>query len=168
MDTPLIAGVRAILAEAEADIAARRPICRSSGRCCKFEAYGHRMYVTAAEAVYFQATHVQEIATDGDRREAAAVALPQFFSQEKPEGCPYQLGGLCTAREARPLGCRVYFCDENAQGWQAEVYEKYHAMLKALHEATGLPYRYIEWREALREMRYGNEHPRGLFIPDRE
>jgi Fe-S-cluster containining protein len=59
---------------------------------------------------------------------------------------------MCTAREARPLGCRVYFCDENAQGWQAEVYEKYHGKLKALHEEVGLAYRYVEWRAALREM----------------
>ncbi len=25
--------------------------------------------------------------------------------------CPYQEGNLCTAREARPLGCRTHFCD---------------------------------------------------------
>jgi hypothetical protein len=46
----------------------------------------------------------------------------------------------------------VYFCDANAQGWQNEVYEKYHGQLKAVHERLGLAYRYVEWREALREL----------------
>jgi Fe-S-cluster containining protein len=68
------------------------------------------------------------------------------------EGCPYQINNLCTAREARPLGCRIYFCDENAKSWQNEVYEKYHAQLAAVHERFGVPYRYIEWRAALREL----------------
>jgi Fe-S-cluster containining protein len=80
------------------------------------------------------------------------VSLPQFFAREKVEGCPYQVDKMCTAREARPLGCRVYFCDSNAQSWQNEVYEKYHAQLKAVHERLGLPYRYVEWRAALREL----------------
>ena len=34
--------------------------------------------------------------------------------------CPWQDGaGRCTARGARPLGCRVYFCDPSYEG-QAE------------------------------------------------
>lgn len=146
----LLHAVGRILAEAEADIAARKPVCKASGRCCKFEAYGHRMYVTAAEAAYFAATRVQPVAEGRDA--GVKVSLPQFFGQAKPAGCPYQVEGMCTAREARPLGCRVYFCDENAQAWQGEVYEKYHARLKALHEELGVEYRYMEWRAALREM----------------
>jgi hypothetical protein len=56
---------------------------------------------------------------------------------------------MCTARQARPLGCRIYFCDENAQHWQNDVYEKYHARLTALHDSFGIPYQYMEWRIAL-------------------
>ena len=158
--------VAAILAEAEADIAARRPVCKASGRCCKFEAYGHRMYVTGVELLHFgRVERVGE--NEGDfgntlkgglrtedtlKVELHAVSLPQFFAGEKFEGCPYQVGGLCTARQGRPLGCRVYFCDENAQAWQSEVYEKYHAKLKAVHEKFGVAYRYVEWRAGLREL----------------
>ena len=150
----LSVAVAAVLAEADADIASRRPVCRSSGRCCKFEAYGHRLYVTAVELEHFARVHVAE----KDKRQktkderVGVVSLPQFFAQDKPEGCPYQVENLCTAREARPLGCRIYFCDENAQGWQNEVYEKYHTRLKELHALHGIPYRYLEWREALREL----------------
>lgn len=150
--------VGAILHEADLDIAARRPVCRASGRCCKFEEYGHRLYVTAAEVVHFEQARRDSEETDEvqlatiARAAAGRISLPQFFASEAPRGCPYQVDGLCTAREARPLGCRVYFCDENAQSWQSEVYEKYHKQLAAVHERFGLAYRYIEWRAALREM----------------
>jgi Fe-S-cluster containining protein len=154
--------VAAILAEADADIAARKPVCRASGRCCKFEEYGHRLYVTAAEMAYFEKHETRGLKhetrnakheTDGAAR--AVVSLTQFFASDAPRGCPYQVDGLCTAREARPLGCRLYFCDENAQSWQNAVYEKYHAKLQALHQQFGLPYRYLEWRAALRELTQG-------------
>src|SRR6476469_3290128 len=140
--TNLVEAVGAILAEADADIAARRPVCRASGRCCRFEEYGHRLYVTAAEMVFF-AKHKTQNTKHETGGQGAVVSLPQFFSVESPRGCPYQVEGLCTAREARPLGCRLYFCDENAQSWQNEVYEKYHAQLRAVHERFGLAYRYL-------------------------
>src|SRR3954471_12167481 len=98
------AAVAAILADAEADIASRRPVCRASGRCCQFEKYGHRLYVTGVESVHFAmvqgvgATAMAEGTLKGALR--TTVSLPQFFAQDKPEGCPYQVGGLCTARDA--------------------------------------------------------------------
>ena len=150
--TALTSSVAKILREDDADIAARKPVCRSSGRCCKFEQYGHSLFVTQAELILF----AQTIQGDLLRSEfsiqnspAKFISLPQFFAQPKPEGCPYQIDGLCTARDARPLGCRIYFCDENAQHWQAEVYEKYHSQLKALHQTFNIPYVYMEWRAAL-------------------
>jgi Fe-S-cluster containining protein len=148
----LVEAVAAILAEADADIAARRPVCLASGRCCRFEEYGHRLYVTAAEVVFFESRVENTKQETQDTKQVGVVSLPQFFSVESPRGCPFQVEGLCTAREARPLGCRLYFCDENAQSWQSEVYEKYHAKLRAVHERFGLPYRYLEWRAALREL----------------
>ena len=151
--------VAAILGEADADIAARRPVCRSSGRCCHFETWGHRLYVTGVELAHFAETRAREKTQTAQGKTQNGVSLPQFFAAASQEGCPYQVGGLCTAREARPLGCRIYFCDENAQGWQNEVYEKYHGMLRAVHERFGVPYRYMEWRQALREL--VEEPPRG-------
>src|SRR2546423_8063278 len=98
-----------VLAEADADIAGRRPVCRASGRCCQFEKYGHRMYVTGVEAMHFEKKMKHERRKTKDGK---GISLPQLT--EHTEGCPYQVEGLCTAREARPLGCRVYFCDANA------------------------------------------------------
>ena len=162
----LVEAVGGILAELDADVAGRRPVCRASGRCCKFEAYGHRLYVTGVELAFFAARELGAPGGDGDclnepiaehaqgpfPEHGTRVSLPQFFSSEKFEGCPYQVEGLCTAREGRPLGCRIYFCDENAQEWQNGVYEKYHAKLRGVHERFGVPYRYVEWRAGLREL----------------
>ena len=148
----ITAEVRGILAQADAEIARRRPVCQASGRCCRFEEYGHRMYVTAAEVVHFsQVAGARPDERAGEPAGGKSVSLPLFFAG-KAEGCPYQVEGLCTAREARPLGCRVYFCDENAQAWQNELYEMFHQKLKAVHERHGLPYAYLEWRAALKGM----------------
>jgi Fe-S-cluster containining protein len=148
----------ALLARADVDIAARRPVCRASGNCCKFEQHGHRLYVTAAELAHFALVHVSapqqsKIQTQYSKSDTPqTLPLQQFFAQQKPTGCPYQINNLCTAREARPLGCRIYFCDANAQSWQNDLYEKYHNELKTLHAQFNLPYRYLEWRAALHEL----------------
>jgi Fe-S-cluster containining protein len=146
------AAVAEVLAAADRDIGARRPVCRSSGRCCHFETYGHRLYVTAAELIHFSQTAFGSRRGASKKEGGLTISLPQFFGQAAPEGCPFQIDNLCTARESRPLGCRIYFCDQNAQAWQSEVYEKYHGELRALHERYNIPYRYVEWREGLREL----------------
>ncbi len=134
--------VAKIFATADVDIAARKPVCMASGRCCHFEEWGQLLYVTEVELMHFAQVHeTQNI-----------LCLPQFFAQDMPQGCPFQAGKMCTVRAGRPLGCRVYFCDVDAKAWQNEVYEKYHAQLLAVHERFGVPYRYLEWREALRGM----------------
>lgn len=151
----LSGAVAEILAQADADIAGRKPVCRASGNCCKFEQHGHRLYITAAELAHFVHIHVSAHRARSDNAPlpaAKTLPLQQFFAVDKPQGCPYQIDNLCTAREARPLGCRIYFCDENAQSWQNDVYEKYHAQLQHLHARFNLPYRYLEWRQALQEL----------------
>jgi len=155
----MIAEVRAILEELDRDVAGRKPVCQASGKCCKFEEYGHRLYVTRAELMYFAATvgateRRSDEATKG-AGDSKAVSLPMFFQTETIRGCPYQVDGLCTARDARPMGCRVYFCDANSQSWLNEVYERYHAKLRALHEKYKLPYEYMEWRFGLKRLMEG-------------
>ena len=57
-------------------------------------------------------------------------------------GCPFQINGLCTARERRPLGCRVYYCDPSYQETGNRITEKYLERLKDLAQATGVPWLY--------------------------
>jgi Fe-S-cluster containining protein len=67
-------------------------------------------------------------------------------------GCPFQVAKLCGVHALRPFGCRMFFCDPSATDWQNETYERFHAELRRLHEAMGVPYRYVEWRAALRAL----------------
>jgi Fe-S-cluster containining protein len=127
--------VRDLYARLQAQIDERKPICIASGRCCRFEEYGHRLYVTTIELAAFL-NQLQQ-----------TIPPPTLTSQ--PGGCPFQIGKLCGVHAIRPFGCRVFFCDPTAESWQNEQYEQFHAELKRLHEELAIPYFYVEWRQAL-------------------
>ena len=56
--------------------------------------------------------------------------------------CPFQKGNLCTAREPRPLGCRVYYCDPAYQETGSRITEEYLRRLKRLADEHGADWRY--------------------------
>jgi Fe-S-cluster containining protein len=72
-----------------------------------------------------------------------------FAVDGTPGGCPFQVEGLCSVHAIRPFGCRVFFCDATSDDWQHGQYERFHADLKRLHAQLGVPYQYLEWRQAL-------------------
>jgi Fe-S-cluster containining protein len=131
--------VARIYADLQAQIDLRKPVCNNSGRCCHFDAFGHRLYVTTLELAAFVAS------------------LPPAGERSK-EDCPFQTHGLCSVHTIRPFGCRVFFCDSTSSEWQHQQYERFHCQLKRLHEELKVPYHYMEWREALRTL--------GLAPPD--
>jgi hypothetical protein len=118
--------------ELGAEIERRRPVCVMSGRCCHFEEYGHRLFVTTMELATF-----------------AHQYLPIQRGDWDGKGCRFQVGKLCGVHAHRPMGCRLFFCDPTATLWQQEQYEKFHGQLKRLHEQFEVPYAYLEWRAAL-------------------
>lgn len=140
--SPIHQSLRGIYQELEREVAALKPTCWLSGKCCKFETYGHKLYITGLEVAYALAQLDPPMRAFLD-----AADLPQM------DGCPFQVKGLCGIHALRPLGCRVYFCDPSAQHWQSDVYERYLAKLRALHGLHALEYRYLEWRAALAEAR---------------
>ena len=131
----VVAAVHALYAEVQRQIDARRPLCAISGRCCRFEEYGHRLFVTTMELAAFVADLPARPTAPWDGT-----------------GCPFQVAKLCTVHAIRPFGCRMFFCDATSTAWQNEQYEHFHAELKRLHEALGVPYVYVEWRDALRQL----------------
>jgi Fe-S-cluster containining protein len=116
----------------------RRPVCNTSGRCCRFEEFGHRLYVTTMELASF--AYELEMGS----------AKPQAAGTWDGTGCPYQVAGLCGVHAIRPFGCRIFFCDASSTQWQQDHYERFHATMKTLHETLRVPYFYVEWRSALR------------------
>lgn len=128
----VVSAVRGVYERVQKQIDLRRPLCVASGRCCRFEAFGHRLFVTTIELAAF----VRELPD-------AAVQMTD------PGGCPFQVAKLCSVHGIRPFGCRIFFCDATAEGWQQEQYEAFHGQIKRLHESLGVDYFYTEWRSAL-------------------
>ena len=131
--------VARLYADVQAQIAARRPVCVASGRCCRFEEYGHRLFVTTIELAAFAydlQTRAQGPALTGDTWDGT--------------GCPFQVARLCGVHALRPFGCRMFFCDATSTDWQNDTYERFHARLKGLHDELAVAYYYVEWRQALR------------------
>lgn len=140
-------GDMAILyADADRQIAKLPGLCINRGLCCQFGRAGHRLYVSTPEAAYFLG-HQQQT---GDVR-------PPTAGQDR---CPYQRDGQCTARHARPLGCRIYFCDHAAAEWQSGMYEQLHAQAKAISEKHGLIYQYRDWLDWLADPAARRTEPR--------
>lgn len=133
--------VYALYAEVDAAIAAAGPKCDSSGRCCRFKEYGHTLFISNLEA------------------EVLLASAPPFEQPVSRDFCPFQVENLCTAREPRPLGCRVYFCDPSYQNTGNEITETYLRRLKALADELGLPWRYAPLHEFLNEA-----EPRSVHI----
>lgn len=156
----------------DADIAGRQGVCMASGRCCRFEEYGHRLYVTQAELIYFYAACLRpDMEPAKNIPEAHTAVLPCTAGFPLPlyngdgefaPGCPWQVQGMCSARGARPLGCRVYFCDSGSRGWQGSVYEYWHQQITNMHGAFDIDYRYVEWRNGLALLRRAENQIAGL------
>jgi hypothetical protein len=120
------------------EVAAARPVCVASGRCCRFKEFGHTLFVSNLEA------------------EALLAAAPAYAAPVSADFCPFQKDKLCTAREPRPLGCRVYFCDPNYQETAAKISEKYLHRLKEIASANGLDWRYAPLHAFLNEADFKN------------
>jgi Fe-S-cluster containining protein len=114
MSADLHRRVLEIYQEADREVAAAGPVCVASGRCCRFKEHGHVLYLSNLEA------------------EVLLADAPAYEQPVSADFCPFQKENLCTAREPRPLGCRVYFCDPNYQETGNRISEKYLQKLKAL------------------------------------
>lgn len=138
-DPAIAADLEAVYAYIAAAVETRGPACWASGRCCHFEKAGHRLYVTGLEAAYTL------------QRAGVPLTRERIDRARADGGCPFQEQNRCGVHPARPLGCRVYFCDRTAQTWQQDLSERALSMIREIHNRRGVPYQYAEWR-ALLEM----------------
>jgi hypothetical protein len=133
MTPELRAEVLAIYAEADAAVAAAGPRCDASGRCCRFTEYGHTLFISNLEA------------------DVLLASAPPYANPVSPDFCPFQVNNLCTARDPRPLGCRVYFCDPAYQTTGNAITETYLRRLKSLAEEHDTAWRYAPLHHFLNE-----------------
>ncbi len=104
--------------------------CKECGCCCDFGKYGHRLYVTTPEIMYFN----------------------HFVPVRKP-----MLGGICPYRtddnkcEIHPFrfsGCRIYLCDADKQ-LQSELSEFAISKFRKICEKYYIEYRYTDLASVL-------------------
>jgi hypothetical protein len=113
------------------------PTCKLSGRCCRFREYGHTLFLSASEAVFL---------TDLAPRPARDL--------DAGDSCPWQdTHGRCMAREARPLGCRIYFCDPLYEEHAPRLSEAFLTRLKRLADERDWPWHYAPLHHHLRAAR---------------
>ncbi|QDU69081.1 YkgJ family cysteine cluster protein [Engelhardtia mirabilis] len=113
------AALEALYAELEVVIERSGSVCLARGVCCRFEEAGHDLYATALEADF------------------AADRGPVAPPPAAPGRCPYHVGGRCTARAGRPLGCRTYFCDPQTQDALQAVHEELLGRIRAIEAEHG-------------------------------
>jgi hypothetical protein len=126
----LIQEVDAIYQWLDEQLAEMDSSCRACGDCCDFESFGHKLYVTTPELVYFQnhLDHPVKAMTTGI--------------------CPYRIDGQCTVYRYRFSGCRIFSCKEDAEKENA-LCEKAISKFKALCDKHRIPYNYVYLRAGL-------------------
>jgi hypothetical protein len=86
-------------------------------------------------------------------------------SLDQGETCPWQdLDGRCTAREGRPLGCRVYYCDPSYEPHAFELSERYITRLKELTVSNGLPWNYAPLHRHLEQQQLQGSYLFGQIV----
>jgi hypothetical protein len=128
-----------LYAEVDAAVAAAGPVCVASGRCCRFKEYGHTLFLSSLEA------------------DVLLASAPPYEAPGSADFCPFQKGNLCTAREPRPLGCRVYYCDPAYQETGNRLSEEYLRRLKRLADEHGVEWRYAPLHDFLNSAKQPHE-----------
>jgi Fe-S-cluster containining protein len=112
----LLASLHDIYREIDAGTASRQ--CERSTACCRFGVTGREPYVTSIELLAVR----RALAARGGQLSPARKALPlcpqqlqqspgQRRAPPDERTCPLlDRAGRCAVYEARPFGCRTYFC----------------------------------------------------------
>jgi Fe-S-cluster containining protein len=108
--------------------------CKSCGKCCDFDGFDHRLFVTPPELMYLAANLSEE-----DMK-------PMWGSR-----CPYNIDGKCTIYEHRFSGCRIFCCSADAD-FQSGLSESALERLKLICTEFQIPYRYTDLRAALNSL----------------
>jgi len=105
--------------------------CDACGKCCDFETFDHRLFVTPPELMYL------------------AAKLGGEKIKPMPTGrCPYNIIVACSIYDYRFAGCRI-FCCKGDKDFQSALSESALEKFKAICTEFGIPYRYLDLAAAL-------------------
>ncbi|MGA2092425.1 MAG: YkgJ family cysteine cluster protein [Sedimentisphaerales bacterium] len=105
--------------------------CAVCGKCCDFESFGHRLFVTTPEMIFF-----------------AGKLLDKNVKKMTGGRCSYQAGDKCTVYAERFAGCRIFCCKGDAR-LQSDLTEAVIKKFKAVCDEFKIPYRYVDLPTAL-------------------
>ena len=108
--------------------------CKACGKCCDFDAFDHRLFVTPPELMYL------------------AAHLGRENIRPMTEGrCPYNRDGKCGVYEHRFAGCRIFCCNGGAD-FQSGLSESVLSRFKSLCVEFHVPYHYTDLATALNSL----------------
>jgi Fe-S-cluster containining protein len=123
--------------------------CAACGKCCDFEQYDHRLYVTTPELVFFvEKLGRVNIKQMVNSRCCYQSAVGSADGETSPKG---GVEGKCGVHAYRFSGCRIFCCKGDAT-FQSELTESAIKKLKALCDELQIPYRYVELPVALKSV----------------
>ncbi|MHC4544078.1 MAG: YkgJ family cysteine cluster protein [Planctomycetota bacterium] len=105
--------------------------CDGCGKCCDFEAFDHRLFVTPPEVMYL-----------------AAKIGAENLKPMPDSRCPYHLVCNCTVYKYRFAGCRIFSCKGNAD-FQGRLSETALKKFKSICTEFEIPYCYTDLATAL-------------------
>ena len=119
---PILQDIQQVYDWLNEQIAALNPSCKICGACCDFDGYGHRLYVTTPEILYFLHCIEKEM---------------RFMDGGV---CPYREDGQCGAYSCRFAACRIFTCTSDTRK-QHQLSEEAVRRFKQICEKHDLPYR---------------------------
>jgi len=105
--------------------------CGACGKCCDFDAWDHRLFITAPELLYF-----------------TYRMSPEPIKPMPTDQCPYNIDGKCSVHRHRFAACRIFACTGDV-GTQNRLSEAAVAKLKSICEQSNIPYQYVDIETAL-------------------
>ena len=132
--TKFIEAVAEVYITIDAKLASEKPRCASCGKCCNFEKYDHRLFVTSPEMIYFK----------------HALGKIPVLPMTKPT-CPYNFDGNCAVYDHRFAGCRIFSCQDSPE-LQSNLSETAIAKFKDICKQFKIEYTYTELSAALNDL----------------
>ena len=135
-DAQIVRAVSDLMADVEAEGLGQPGRCRQCGDCCRFSRDDHRLFVTTLELAYLLA-HLGDI---------------QVVPTASPVDCVFLADGRCSIYAHRMLACRTFRCEVSVEDQQPSDGASWHDRMVNLHRILCVPYCYVEWADALRQL----------------
>lgn len=107
--------------------------CDACGKCCDFESYGHRLFVTSPEIIHF-----------------TEKLRPDDIKPMPTGRCPYNVNGKCSVYDYRFMGCRIFSCKGDGD-LQSKLTEQALAKLKSICKEFNIDYKYTDLKTAIND-----------------